>query len=55
MNQIVIEQAVLSNFSDFEDAVLYQAAKQAQCEMIITRNLNDFKLASIPVMTAEQF
>lgn len=55
VNQIVIEQAVLSNFRDFEDAVLYQAAKQAQCEMIITRNLNDFKLASIPVMTAEQF
>lgn len=55
VNQTVIEQAFSSNFSDFEDAVLYQAAKQAQCDVIITRNIKDFKLASLPAMNAEQF
>ena len=50
-----IEQAIDSNFSDFEDAVQYYAAISARADIIITRNTKDYKQASIPVLTAEQF
>lgn len=51
----IVEQAIDSNFSDLEDAVQYFAAKKMNAAYIITRNLNDYKLSSIPVLTAEQF
>ena len=51
----IVEQAVNSNFSDFEDAVQYYAAVSAKAEVIITRNAKDYKQASIPVLTAVQF
>ena len=51
----IIDQALKSNFSDFEDAVQYYAAVSAKAEVIITRNAKDYKQASIPVLTAGQF
>jgi len=51
----VIQQAIDSDFSDFEDAVQYYAAKSAKADVIITRNIKDYKQATIPVLTAEQF
>jgi predicted nucleic acid-binding protein len=50
-----IRQAAHSNFSDFEDAVQYYAARSANADVIITRNIKDYKQATIPVLTAEQF
>lgn len=50
-----IDLALNSNFSDFEDAVQYYAAISAKADVIITRNVKDYKQASIPVLTAEQF
>lgn len=50
-----IDLALNSNFSDFEDAVQYYAAMSAKADAIITRNVKDYKHASIPVLTAEQF
>jgi predicted nucleic acid-binding protein len=47
--------AANSNFPDFEDAVQYFAAISAKADAIITRNIKDYKQASIPVLTAEQF
>jgi hypothetical protein len=44
-----------SSFADFEDAVQYYAAISAKADAIITRNTKDYKHASIPVLTAEQF
>lgn len=51
----VVDQALASNFTDFEDAVQYFAASNASCDMIITRNTKDYKNSNIPVLTAEQF
>ncbi|GGH23189.1 PIN domain-containing protein [Mucilaginibacter phyllosphaerae] len=51
----LIKQAAGSDFSDFEDAVQYYAAKSAGADAIITRNIKDYKQATIPVFTAEQF
>ena len=50
-----IDLALKSNFSDFEDAVQYYAAISAKADVIITRNIKDYKQSTIPVLTAEQF
>jgi predicted nucleic acid-binding protein len=50
-----VKQAIQSNFSDFEDAVQYYAAISAKADVIITRNIKDYKQSIIPVLTAEQF
>ncbi len=43
------------NFPDFEDAIQYFTAIENQQDIIITRNLKDFKHSKLPVMTARQF
>jgi predicted nucleic acid-binding protein len=50
-----IENAVSGSFSDFEDAIENHIAIKANCDAIITRNIKDYKQATIPVLTAEQF
>ena len=42
-------------FTDFEDGLQYFTAIEHEQEMIITRNLKDYKSSQIPVMTALQF
>ena len=42
-------------FSDFEDGLQYFIAIENEQEMIITRNLKDFKNSKLPIMTAKQF
>lgn len=50
-----IENALTIESSDFEDILQYQSAKSAQCSVILTRNLKDFKFSSIPVMTVKEY
>lgn len=42
-------------FSDFEDGLQYFTAIENEQELIITRNLKDFKNSKLPTMTARQF
>lgn len=42
-------------FSDFEDGLQYYTALENESDVIITRNLKDFKTSAIPVMTAGQY
>ena len=42
-------------FRDFEDAIQYYSAVENSQEILITRNLKDFKTSKIPVMTASEF
>ena len=42
-------------FSDFEDGLQYFSAIENGQELIITRNLRDFKNSKLPTMTAKQF
>ena len=42
-------------FSDFEDGLQYFTAIEDEQELIITRNLKDFKGSKLPTMTAKQF
>ncbi len=43
------------NFSDFEDRLQYFTALENGQDLIITRNLKDFKNSKLPVLTAKQF
>ncbi|KHJ39240.1 putative nucleic acid-binding protein, contains PIN domain [Pedobacter glucosidilyticus] len=42
-------------FTDFEDAIQYFTAIENQQDLIITRNLKDFKSSNLPILTAKQF
>ena len=55
VNRLVIENALKSKFSDFEDSVLHESARHAGAEYIITRNIKDFKKSKIPAYTATEF
>jgi predicted nucleic acid-binding protein len=47
VNRLVIERALNSRITDFEDAVLEESGKMAGANSVITRNVKDFKYASI--------
>ena len=51
----VVQKAIHSLFSDFEDALQYFSAKTVNADIIITRNLKDFAVSEIPVMAAEYY
>jgi hypothetical protein len=42
-------------FTDFEDGLQHFSAIENNQDIIITRNLKDFKNSKLPVMTAKQF
>ena len=52
----VVKNALNSKFSDFEDALQhFTAVENRDADIIITRNLKDYKHSNIPVMTAGSF
>ncbi|MDB5002206.1 MAG: hypothetical protein JWQ34_431 [Mucilaginibacter sp.] len=55
VSEEIIDLALKSGINDFEDAVQYYAAKNAKADVIITRNIKDYKESTIPVLTPEQF
>lgn len=51
----IIESALISDFSDFEDAIQYHTAKANNINFIITRNKKDYKKSIISICTAEEY
>jgi predicted nucleic acid-binding protein len=49
VNKTVLESALRLPFNDFEDAVLHEAARYSNADVIVTRNTSDFKNSSVPV------
>ena len=43
------------DFSDFEDCLQDECAKQVRADYIITRNIDDFSNSSIPAITPSDF
>ncbi len=43
------------SFSDFEDGLQYFTAWENEQDLIVTRNLKDYKGSKLPVMTGRQF
>lgn len=50
-----IDLAIASDFDDFEDAIQYSCAIENSISTIITRNVKDYKKATISVLTPESF
>lgn len=46
-----IFSACNAGWEDYEDCVQFHAAKRCGCDMIVTRNVNDFKHSDIIVLT----
>ncbi len=55
IDEHILDLALSSGFSDFEDAVNYYAAIENNIPIYITRNKKDYKKAQIPVYTAKEF
>ena len=51
----VIQAALQSSITDFEDAVTSEAANTAGVEVIVTRNTSDFIASSVPAVLPEEF
>lgn len=51
----IIQEALCSKFTDFEDAVQYHTAKSYDIDILITRNTKDFTHSTIPVQSPTEF
>jgi predicted nucleic acid-binding protein len=52
----VVDWALSSGWTDFEDAMQYQSAVESQCQAIVSRNLDDYIHATrIPVLSPTDF
>ena len=50
----ILKKAMASDFKDFEDAIQSFAAESvAEIELIVTRNMKDFKKSKLPVFSPE--
>ncbi|MDR0237571.1 MAG: PIN domain-containing protein [Acinetobacter sp.] len=55
VDHVGISQALVSKFSDFEDAIQYFSALSFGCHKIVTRNIKDYKFAEISVVSPSFF
>ena len=55
MDDKIIDLSLESDFKDFEDAIQYNTAIENEINIIITRNLKDFKTSKIPTLTAKGY
>ncbi len=56
MNFEVVKNALNSGFKDFEDAMQnFAAVKHGKIDVILTRNVKDFKKSEIGIMTPENY
>ena len=56
LNDKIIDLALNDlKFEDFEDGIQYYTALESQCDIIITRNMKDFKNSSIPVLSPKEY
>ncbi len=50
-----IDLAIASDFNDFEDAIQYYSAIENGITVLVTRNIRDYKNATIKVVTPETY
>ena len=51
----ILYEASVNNGVDYEDSVIYTAAKDVEVDIIITRDNKGFKNAPVSVLTPEEF
>ena len=55
IDEKIVNKALESEFSDFEDAIQCFAAEKEKINFIITRNKKDYKKGKIKVITAQEY
>lgn len=50
----IIDLALASDFSDFEDAVQYYVALKQKVEYLVTRNKKDYVATQIPIISPQE-
>lgn len=50
-----IFEAIKSKFKDFEDSIQNSCAVNSNMDVIVTRNIKDFKLSSLPILSPKEF
>ncbi len=55
VDSVVIDNAIASNFDDFEDAMQYYSALREGADVIITRNTVDFRTSQIDIYEPQAF
>ena len=55
VDKAILADALESGMTDYEDAVQASAAKFEELDLIVTRNLRDFKESGIETVTPETF
>lgn len=55
LDQAALEKALTLPFSDYEDAVQLASALANRLDALITRNLEDYKNAALPVFSPSEF
>lgn len=55
VDEKIIELSLNSDFNDFEDAIQYYTAKENGIDILVTRNIKDYKKADIKILNAEEF
>jgi predicted nucleic acid-binding protein len=55
ITQTVLEDAFALSFTDYEDAVQHASAVAGGLDAIVTRNLDDYKNAALPVYSPADF
>ena len=55
IDKSILTSAFELRFVDYEDAVQHESATAAGVEAIVTRDIHDYKYATLPVFTPEDF
>jgi hypothetical protein len=55
LHKSILEEADKLPFTDYEDAVQHASATAARLEVIVTRDLGDYKNATLPVLSPREF
>lgn len=51
----ILQNALESDWNDFEDSVKHESAQQINADIIVTRNQADYKNSTVRVMTPADF
>jgi len=54
VDEHVLDLALASSFTDFEDAIQYYTALAHKAAAVVTRNKRDYREAKIPILDARE-
>jgi hypothetical protein len=55
LHKSILDEADELPFADYEDAVQHASATASSLEVIVTRDVHDYKNATLPVLSPREF